>query len=284
MKMKRSLMLGLSLRNNTRETDKAAVMALDYCKGIFDNVVICVPSWQEAPLATCHPLVRCAIAMLAEVDIKVVWGRKAFVSWPTLCDAGMLGLDFHDAFKWELWRELLNCLHTELEELREKHGNITGTFVNTEPDGWENPMAPLKKTWNNAWRAPLHWSLDRGLREAGRGVARVSPVSGPEFASVFGSLGNERDERQTYYTGPPFIAVPSHLQFEWWNTLVTPDGILARGAHAEKPKGCSTPAEAMWFDDAVFARLREQIPGLRGQTIYAHPEDVPAVLKAVAGR
>jgi hypothetical protein len=282
----RSLMFGLSLRNNTRETDKAAVMALDHCEGIFDNVVICVPSWQETPLAIGHPLVRCAITMLSEMGIKIVWGRKAFISWPNLCAAGCLGLEFHDAFKWEFWYKLLAQLHAEQQDLHEHcSASVVGTFANTEPDG-KGPMEDLQAAWETRWWGPLTRAADIGRVEAGGGLTRVSPVTGPYFASALKVIGNERDERQVYWIKPPFTAVPWYCQCEWWNTLVSPNGKMARGVHQDSPKDCCTPVEAMQFDNAVFEELREQIPTLRGQTIFAHPQDTPDVLRLVqeAGR
>lgn len=283
----RSLMLSLALRENTRDLDEAAVMALKHCKGVFDNVVICVPSWQEVPSASDHPLVRFAIATLADMGVNVVWGRKAFITWNShdgmrLSDHA-LGMRFHDAFKWEFWYELLRCIHDEREDLCDNFiSNVVGTFINTEPDGPDNPMLALKKDWQSKWWLPLFDAAYVGKMEAGKVATRVSPCSRPEFASALTCIGKERDERKTYYTKPPFDKLPDNQQFEWWNTLVSPDGKMARGSHVNDPLDCSTPAEAMQFDDAVYERLRESIPGLRGHTIYAHITDVPRVLEQAA--
>lgn len=79
----RILHLSLPLTRPSADRDDANVSALWYAKGWFTHVAILTRSPQETPDAIRHPDVLRAVAICGIQGLKVIWGRRLWVSWPS---------------------------------------------------------------------------------------------------------------------------------------------------------------------------------------------------------
>lgn len=81
--MSYALYMKLSLFDNRVERDTAMVQTIRHAKDAgFDTLLLLVASYQEFPDAPRNPIVLRAISLARALDLKVIWGRNLWVSWP----------------------------------------------------------------------------------------------------------------------------------------------------------------------------------------------------------
>ena len=275
VKEPRFLHVLLKLRKDTVASDTRVVEALRKLRW-FTHIILVIPSWQERPNATEHPLVQQALRICRERKIPVVWGRWLWVAWRSKQDKRPLTLDSEfDAAFYEA--AILNV------KREAKAIGAVATFLDAEPYGKCPQFSSLKrKKLIDKDRRRIRRAIEDAVSKAGP-VDLIYPSSSSpswHYAWSMADLGILRCDSKTYYTRAkryelPKIRPPHGFthRVDLWGSAVG----LGRPEDVYHGNVTLTSPEVVALD---LPRIRERFPNCRGFWVWVSHDILPEVIRS----
>lgn len=271
----RLLYVYLKLRKDTIRSDTRIVQALDDLRW-FTHIILVVPSWQERPHATTHPLVRQALATCQERKISVIWGRCLWVAWwPKHARTPRPATGEFDAAHY------VAAISTVKNEARAI--GAVGTFLDSEPYGECAQKWSLKrKKLTDVDRRRIHEAMDAALNITGPVDVIYPSSSSPSwhFAWSMAELGTLRCDSKTYFAKAPRYKLPkirppsgyAH-RVDLWGSAVG----LGRPEDVYNGNAALTPSEVVALDRSI---IRQRFPHCRGFWVWVPNSILPEVIRS----
>lgn len=262
------LYVGLSLLPQAEEWERSWVNALGVAASGIDGILLALPSWQEAPDALQHELVKDALEQCRRHELDVYLGRDLWIRWK---GHSPYQQQRDDAVSAAYYASYLSRLDGEARAIGAK-----GTFAECEPYG-----DTIFKPWfkQDGFSAA---EFNRVLTAIGkaRSVAPAATMAYPaggqhsnHYSWALRYLGKESLHSKTYQVRAPYAvnAAPPMfypLQLNWWGSWLKAAGPAGSGP--------LTVAEFRLMDwDAV----RAQHPEFKGVWIYMSDKDRKQVME-----
>ena len=264
--------IGFSLLPQDAAREAGWLQAYAEAGKYVDAVLLKLPSWQEAPDALDHELVKKTIDICRAHDIDLYLGRNLWITWKVKSSYQQQLEDVYDPAYYTAY---LSRIHAEAKAI-----GAVGTFVDCEPYG---------DTIFKPWFKPDGFTPGERLRvlEAIRAATqKVPPV---DLAYPAGGMMPNHYSWATRYLGREFLhskpyrvrhvedlrATPPPgmpLQLDWWGTWL---GI------EQVPNGPLTLAE---FEALDWAAIKTVHPEVKGAWVMAAAGDRLDVMYRLGGR
>ncbi len=258
----RALYVLLKLRGDTADADAKIVDALR-CMAWFNRVMLVVPSWQDKPNATSHPLVRLAVDTCRALEIPVIWGRWLWQAWPGLDWSVADALNHIDPAHYA---RAIATVRAEAHSL-----GAAGTFLDAEPYAQSVQKSALKGVaLSFEGQAQIRQAVLTATGSVGA-VSFIRPTSSgreSHFCWALTDLGALRCDSKTYYSKAtgyeiPTIAHPEQCEHrvDMWGCNVG----LGRPEDVHRDQVKLTAGDVKALDLSV---IRWRHPSCRGVWVY----------------